>query len=170
MAETPEICTGGAFRIAADGTWFHDGAPIPRPALVRLFAHTLQRDEDGAYWLVTPVEKVPVAVEDAPFVAVELCAEGEGREARLSLRTNIDTWVAVDRDHPLVVRGDASAPRPYVVLGGGLEALVARSVYYELASRAAPGPEGPSGALSGVRLGVWSAGVFFPLVPEEMSV
>lgn len=161
MADTPEICADGAFVIKADGTWIHDGTPIPRPALVRLFASVLRRDDNGSYWLVTPVERVPVEVEDAPFVAVELAHEGGGDTAVLRMRTNVDRWVTLDADHPLIVRGAAEAPRPYVALGGGLEALVARSVYYELAELAVSGPDGTPG--------VWSNGAFFPLAPRDPS-
>ncbi len=161
MAEAPEARAGGAFRIAADGTWFHDGAPIVRPALVRLFARALRREPDGAHWLVTPAERVPVEVEDAPFLAVELAVEGSGRSARLRLRTNVGDWVVLNRAHPLIVRGDPESPRPYLALGGGLEARLARPVYYELAARAEPGPDGVPG--------VWSAGTPFPLVPDAAA-
>ena len=154
---TGDICAGGAFRIAADGTWFHDGAVISRPALVRLFATVLRRDGAGDYWLVTPAEKVAVAVEDAPFIAVETACDGAGRVAHRRFRTNVDAWVPLDRDHPLVVRADRAGPRPYLALGGGLEARLARSVYYELAGEAEAGPDGA--------LGIWSAGVFFALAP-----
>ncbi|MEX2501173.1 MAG: hypothetical protein WD336_02255, partial [Trueperaceae bacterium] len=99
--------------------------------------------------------------EDAPFVAVELSREGMGDTAVLRMRTNIDRWVTLDADHPLLMRGDPDAPRPYVALDGGLEALVARSVYYELAELAVSGPDGTPG--------VRSNGAFFALVPEVRS-
>lgn len=150
-----DVCVGGAFRIAADGTWFHDGAVIARPALVRLFATVLRRDAEGDYWLVTPAEKVAVAVEDAPFVAVETVRDGAGCAARRRFRTNVDAWVPLDGDHPLSVRTGRAGPRPYLGLEGGLEARIARSVYYELAGEAEAGPGGA--------LGIWSAGTFFPL-------
>lgn len=157
MAEPPEICAGDDFRIAADGTWYHDGAPVRRDALVRLFASVLRRDEDGRYWLVTPVEKVAVQVDDAPFVAVAAASEGVGRQASVTVTTNTGIRQRIDARHPLVVRATAAGPRPYVLLDGGLEALVARSVYYELAACAVEGPAG--------RHGIWSAGDFFPLEP-----
>jgi hypothetical protein len=103
------------------------------------------------------VEKVPVAVEDAPFIAVELIGEGKGREQRLKLRTNIGTWVTVGEDHPLILRKGDAGPRPYVALGDGLEARLSRPVYYQLAEWAEEGP--------GADPGVWSQGVFFSLVP-----
>ena len=157
MAPSPEICVSGSFRIRADGTWLHDGQVIARPALVRLFASVLRREADGRYFLVTPAERVPVEVDDAPFVAVAMEAAGAGRDSDIRLRTNVENWLRLDRDHPLVLRGDGDSPRPYVGLGGGLEALVARSVYYALAERAEPGPGGIPG--------VWSAGMFFVLAP-----
>lgn len=159
MAETPEICAGDDFRIRADGTWVHGGAPIRRAALVRLFATVLRRDADGRYWLVTPAEKVPVAVDDAPFVAVSAAFTGAGPDAVVTFTTNVGTRHALDADHPLVVRAGETGPRPYVVLDGGVEALVARSVYYELADHAETGPNG--------RAGIYSAGSFFSLEPAE---
>ena len=144
-------------KIARDGTWIHEGRPIRRLALVKLFATVLRRDGDGVYWLQTPVERGRIEVEDAPFVAVELEAAGAGSEQRLRLRTNLDQWVTVDDAHPLTLRpapeGEA-APVPYLVVRDGLEARLLRSVYYELAERA---------VAHGGRLGVWSCGRFFPL-------
>jgi uncharacterized protein len=146
-------------RIGRDGTWYHHGSPIRRPALVRLFASVLRRDGAGDHWLVTPVERGRVAVDDAPFVAVELRAEGEGEGRRLDLRTNLDAWVAVGPGHPLTVRSDAAgSPTPYVVLDGGLEARLDRAVYYELVELGVPG-----GGAHGGRFGVWSRGRFFAL-------
>lgn len=157
MAAPPEICISGAFRIRADGTWLHDGRAIARAELVRLFASVLRREASGRYFLVTPAEKVPVTVDDAPFVAVAMEAAGEGAGSEIRLDTNIGDRVILAAGYPLILRGTADSPRPYVALGDGLEALVARSVYYELAARAQPGPSGEPG--------VWSGGVFFPLAP-----
>jgi hypothetical protein len=159
MAVGPEICIEGEFRIDASGIWFHEGAPIGRREMVKLFARTLVRDDEGAYWLETPVEKVPVMVEDAPFLAVELEIQGRGAAQALRLRTNIDSWVDLGADHPLIVRAASAGPRPYVVLADGIEALVTRPVYYQLAGLAVAGPEGPE------HPGVWSGGLFFPLTP-----
>ncbi|MGR6327502.1 DUF1285 domain-containing protein [Sphingomonas sp. XXL09] len=151
----PAHCGDSAMRIAADGTWFHEGSPIGRPAMVRLFSTILRREADGRYVLVTPVEKLDIAVDDAPFVAVEMKAEGIGRDARLAFRLNTGDFVTAGRDHPLRVAGDAESPRPYLHVRGGLEALVARPVYYELVERGlADGGDTP---------GVWSGGAFFPL-------
>ena len=161
MTVSPKICIEGEFRIAADGTWFHENAPIGRAALVRLFSTVLVRDAEGAYWLETAAEKVPVLVEDAPFIAVELAARGQGKHQILRVRTNVDRWVTLGHGHSLMVRGTPAAPRPYIGLEGGLEALVARPVYYQLAdlaiARAGAHEGGP---------GVWSQGRFFPLLPE----
>ena len=160
MTMDPEICVEGEFRIDAGGNWFHDGAPIGRLKLVKLFASVLVRDGAGAYWLKTPVEKVPVVVEDAPFIAVELDVRGRAADQVLRLRTNIDNWVELGARHPLVVRAGPAGPRPYVALTGGMEALVARPVYYQLAELVVAGPDGAD------ILGVWSGGRFFSLTPS----
>jgi hypothetical protein len=163
MAAGPEICIEGEFRIDAGGNWFHEGAPIGRREMVKLFARALIRDADGAYWLKTSVEKVPVMVEDAPFLAVELKVQGRAAAQALRFRTNIDSWVDLGPDHPLIVRVASAGPRPYVALAGGLEALVTRPVYYQLAALAVAGPEGTE------RPGVWSGGAFFPLTPGGLE-
>ena len=88
-------------RIARDGTWYHQGSPIRRVALVKLFSTVLRRDDDGDYWLVTPVERGRIEVEDVPFTAVEMNVKGKGKDQVLSFRTNLDEIVNVDADHPL---------------------------------------------------------------------
>ena len=153
----PTHCGDSEMRIARDGTWFHQGSPIGRPAMVRLFSTILRREPDGAYVLVTPVEKLDIAVEDAPFTAVEMKADGEGRAARLAFRLNTGDLVTAGPDHPLRFAGTPDEPRPYLHVRGGLEALVARSLYYDLAERALAGEEEPAG--------VWSNGAFFPIAP-----
>ena len=142
-------------RIAADGTWFHEGSPIGRAPLVRLFASVLRRDADGAHRLVTPAENGVVEVEDSAFVAVEARREG----GSLRLRTNIGDWVEVGPAHPLRLAVDAGGePRPYVSLWRGLEARLLRSVFYHLAAEVEPGEwRGER------RMGVRSGGAFFPL-------
>jgi hypothetical protein len=154
---TPTHCGDSEMRIARDGTWYHQGSPIGRPAMVRLFATILRREPDGGYVLVTPVEKLDIAVEDAPFVAVEMKAEGEGPTSRLAFRLNTGDLVTAGPGHRLRFVEDADGPRPYLAVRGGMEALVARSVYYELAERAIAGGDTPAG--------VWSDGAFFPLEP-----
>jgi len=147
----PAHCGDSAMRIARDGTWYHDGAPILRPAMVRLFAGLLRREPDGRHVLVTPVEKLDIAVEDAPFVAIEVKSEGEGSARRLAFRLNTDEPVVAGPDHALRVVGD----RPYLTVRAGLEASLARPVYYELAEIALQEGGNPPG--------LWSDGVFFPL-------
>jgi hypothetical protein len=148
--------------IARDGSWWHQGAPIRRLELVKLFATVLRREADGSYWLVTPVERGRIAVADVPFVAVELEAASRGRTQRLRLRTNLDQWVMVGPDHPLRVRAselaDEGALVPYVEVRPGLEARLARAVYYQLVElgEELAGPGGP-------RFGVWAGGQFFAL-------
>jgi len=153
----PSHCGDSEMRIARDGTWYHQGSPIGRAAMVRAFSRILRREPDGGFVLVTPAEKLDIAVEDAPFVAVELKAEGEGREARLAFRLNTGELVVASAEHPLRFEEKADGPHPYLHVRGGLEALVARTVYYELAERALSGGEDPPG--------VWSAGAFFPIAP-----
>ena len=151
----PQHCGDSAMRIARDGTWFHQGSPIGRPAMVRLFSTILRREADGRHVLVTPVEKLDIEVEDAPFVAVELKSEGEGRARRLAFRLNTGDMVVAGPDHQLRFERGEDGPRPYLRVRGGLEALVARPVYYELAELAlAEGAEPP---------GLWSDGAFFPM-------
>ncbi|WP_339348342.1 DUF1285 domain-containing protein [uncultured Sphingomonas sp.] len=154
----PDHCGDSEMRIARDGTWFHQGSPIGRLAMVRAFSRILRREPDGGYVLVTPVEKLDIAVEDAPFVAVEMKAEGDGRDATLAFRLNTGEVVTAGPDHPLRFEERDDGPHPYVRVRGGLDALVSRAIYYDLAERALAGDETPPG--------VWSAGAFFPLQPE----
>jgi hypothetical protein len=150
----PDHCGDSAMRIGRDGTWYHEGSPIGRPEMVRLFSTILRREPDGGFVLVTPVEKLAIVVEDAPFVAVELKSEGEGRARNLAFRLNTGGLVIAGPEHRLrFERG----PRPYVEVRAGLDALVARPVYYELAELALA--EGATPA------GLWSEGAFFPLEP-----
>ncbi len=147
-------------RIDRSGVWYYRGSPIRRKELVCLFGSVLHRDEEGAYWLITPTEMGPVEVEDAPFLAVELYACGEGRAQVLSLRSNVDEVVTVDADHPLRVDHDPATgePSPYLHLHEGVEARLTRSVFYELVGL---GVEETVGGQR--RFGVWSCGRFFAL-------
>ncbi|MDF7775688.1 DUF1285 domain-containing protein [Sphingomonas sp. AOB5] len=156
----PTHCGHSDMRIARDGTWFHQGSPIGRVAMVKLFSTILRREADGSFVLVTPVEKLDIEVEDAPFQAVELKAEGEGERMRLAFRLNTDDLVTAGPEHAIRFEGNAEGgPRPYLHVRGGLEALVSRSVYYELAQIAlSNGSEPP---------GVWSDGAFFALEPVQ---
>ncbi len=145
-------------RIAADGTWFYLGSAIRRMALVKLFASVLSRDEDGDYWLITPVERGRITVDDAPFTAVELDVTGNGgvEASILNFRTNLDQHVEAGADHPIRVAFDPESgePRPYILVEPGLEALIRRPVYYQMVDQAME--------VDG-RTGVWSHGIFFPL-------
>jgi hypothetical protein len=147
-------------RIARDGTWFYNGSPIGRLNLVKLFSSVLRRDEQGDYWLITPAERGRIDVEDAPFVAVELTVEGSGEDQKLTFRTNLDQSVTAGPDHPIRVATDPDSgePVPYVMVRGGLEARIERSVYYELVDL---GVERQSGGQT--QIGVWSNGTFFLL-------
>jgi len=157
----PTHCGDSEMRIARDGTWYHQGSPIGREAMVRLFASILRREPDGSHVLVTPVEKLDIAVDDAPFVAVEMKAEGSGADARLAFRLNTGDLVTAGADHPLRFVEGPDGPRPYLHVRGGMEALVARPVYYELADRAIAGVDADDGAAPGI----WSDGVFFAIAP-----
>jgi hypothetical protein len=149
----PTHCGHSAMRIARDGTWFHEGSPIGRQAMVRLFSTILRREADGRFVLVTPVEKLSIDVEDAPFAAVELKTEGDGRERSLAFRLNTGDLVVAGPDNPLRFQPGENGPHPYVEVRRGLDALVVRPVYYELANLAlAEGAEPP---------GLWSGGAFF---------
>jgi hypothetical protein len=151
----PTHCGDSAMRIARDGTWFHEGSPIGRSAMVRLFSTILRREPDGSHVLVTPVEKLDIAVEDAPFLAVEVKSEGAGRERVLAFRLNTGDLVVAGPAHALRFEQRDDGPHPYLHVRAGLEALVARPVYYELAALALDeGGEPP---------GLWSGGIYFPL-------
>jgi uncharacterized protein len=151
------ICGDIGLKIARDGTWFYQGSPIGRKPLVKLFASVLRR-EDGGFYLVTPVEKVPIAVEGEPFVAVALTREGEGKEQRLTFRTNVDDVVTADAVHRIGFRAEPGGGQaPFVEVRDGLRAQLARSVYYELTALAVEADEG---------VGVWSCGAFFPFPME----
>lgn len=152
----PPHCGDSLMRIARDGTWFHEGRPITRPAMVQLFASILRREPDRGFVLVTPVEKLSIEVEDAPFVAVETRSEGEGRARSIAFRLNTGDLVIAGPDHRLRLAPARDGPHPYLTVRPGLEALVARPVYYELAEI----------ALAENAPGVWSDGVFFSLDPE----
>jgi uncharacterized protein len=150
------ICGDIGLKIARDGTWFYQGSPIGRKPLVKLFASVLRREDDGRYYLVTPVEKVSIEVEGLPYVAVEMRREGKGEAQRLTFVSNIDETAIAGPEHAI---GFEPAPKaaftPFIVMRRGLKARLARPVYYELAGLAVEGPDGEGP-------GVWSGGVFFP--------
>ncbi len=155
----PERCGPSDMRIARDGTWFYQGSPIGRPAMVKLFSTVLRREGDGSYVLVTPVEKLDIEVEDAPFIATLMTSEGEGRQRRIGFTLNTGDAVIAGPDNPIrVEQGEDGDPRPYVHVRRGLDALIVRSVYYELAEIAIEEGSEP--------VGLWSKGEFFRLSPE----
>src|SRR3954469_3759933 len=117
----PSHCGDSAMRIARDGTWYHEGSPIGRPEMVRLFSTILRREPDGSHVLVTPVEKLGILVEDAPFVAVEVKSEGEGRARRLGFRLNTGDLIVAGPAHRLRFE---TGPHPYLEVRAGLDALV----------------------------------------------
>lgn len=151
----PTHCGDSEMRIARDGTWYHQGSPIGRPAMVKLFSTILRREANGGYVLVTPVEKLDIEVEDAPFIAVEVKSEGEGDARRLAFRLNTGDLVVAGADRPLRFEDRPDGPHPYILVRNGLEALVARPVYYELANIALDEGATPPG--------LWSDGTFFPI-------
>ena len=154
------VCGNLNMRIDRNGVWHYQGSPIGRQELVKLFASVLRRDEAGDYWLITPAEIGRIEVEDAPFIAVELLRAGEGADQVLSLRTNVGKIVTVDAARPIRVVTDPETgePSPYVVMEGGVEARIARAVFYDLVGL---GHEENQG---GERMvGVWSSGAFFVL-------
>jgi len=154
----PPLCGHSGMRIARDGTWFHDGSPIGRPAMVRLFSTILRREGDGTHVLVTPVEKLGIDVESTAFRAVEMHCEDHGRERRIALKFDSGDAVIVGPKHPLSVIEAGHGPSPRVAVRHGLEAELSRTLYYELAEIALAEGEDPPG--------VWSNGSFFPLEPK----
>ena len=155
----PAHCGDIDIVIKRDGTWFHEGTPIGREPLVRLFSTVLRKDPDG-FHLVTPVEKMKISVEDAPFIAVRVDRDGEA----LRFSTNVGDEVEAGPDNAIRVDADPATgePRPYLHVRRGLDARIRRPVFYELVEMAQERdtPEGP-------RLGVWSNGAWFPVGPAR---
>lgn len=158
----PPYCGDIGLTIRRDGTWNYQGSAIGRPALVKLFSSILRKDADGRTYLVTPAERVDVAVEDAPFLAVELAVSGMGEAQSLTFRTNVDDVVTVDRDHPIRFcrQEPAGGLKPYILVRGRLEALVTRAVYLDLVALAVPKDEGGPA-------GLWSGGVWWEMSAAE---
>jgi len=159
----PPFCGDLDMRIAADGTWFYLKTPIGRPALVRLFSSVLKR-EGGKFYLVTPVEKVGITVDDAPFTAVEMKLEGEGVARVLNFRTNVDDWVAAGPDHALrfAPEEETGGLKPYLHVRRDLWALVTRALFYDLVEL------GEEREVDGRRMfGVVSGGEFYVMAPAD---
>lgn len=151
----PERCGDSRMRIGRDGTWYHDGRPIQRSALVRLFSTILRREPDGRHVLVTPVEKLDIEVEWTAFRATSMRSEGEGRERQIAFALDSGAAVMLDSAHPLRIVATEQGPSPRLLVRSGLEAELARPVYYELADIALSEGAEPAG--------VWSNGTFFRL-------
>ena len=154
----PEFCGDLDMRIARDGTWFYLGTPIGRPKMVRLFSTILRKDGDD-YFLVTPVEKVGITVDDAPFVAIDFEVAGTDQEQTLTFLTNVGDSTVAGPDAPIrVVRDpDTGEPSPYVIIRANLEALIDRKSFYRLVE---------IGAHHEGWFGLWSGGEFFGLIPS----
>jgi len=154
----PEFCGDLDMRIARDGTWFYLGTPIGRFELVRLFSSILKLEE-GKYFLVTPVEKVGITVDDAPFVAVDFEATGMGADQVLRFTTHVGDDVTAGASHPIRVERDAitGEPSPYVMVRAGLEALIDRKSFYRLVDL---------GTHHEGWFGLWSSGRFFGVIPS----
>ena len=155
----PPFCGDLDMRIARDGTWFYLGTPIGRKELVRLFATILRKDADK-YFLVTPVEKVGITVDDAPFVAVDFETNGTGTKQILQFETNVGDFTTASSENPIRVVRDAETgePSPYVHVRAGLEALIDRKSFYRLVE---------IGAHHDEWFGLWSSGTFFPIIPSS---
>ena len=153
----PDHCGDSEMRIARDGTWYHQGTPITRPAMVRLFSTVLRREPDGSHTLVTPVEKLAIEVERTAFRATQMTMSGDGDARRIGLTLDSGDALIVGRDHPLIVQDTADGPSPRVAVRFGLEAELARPLYYELAEIALVEGHDPPG--------IWSDGQFFALAP-----
>lgn len=158
----PPFCGDLDMEIRADGTWFYMGTPIGREALVRLFSTVLRKDEDGKTYLVTPVEKVGIRVEDAPFLAVEMSRTERDGQQVLTFRTNVGDVVEAGAEHELhfVIHGENNELKPYLHVRGRLEALVSRAVMYDLVEL------GETVAIDGVEMFcLRSGGSTFPIMP-----
>jgi uncharacterized protein len=138
----PETCGDIDIVIRADGSWVHEGSPIGRPEMVRLFSSVLRKDEDGETYLVTPVEMMRIRVEDAPFLAVEMDRGERGGDALLTFRTNVGDVVEAGPDHPIRVSSTAEGFVPYLLVRGRLEARLTRALAVELADLVEETPEG----------------------------
>jgi hypothetical protein len=159
----PPFCGDIDMRIAADGTWFYLKTPIGRPALLKLFASVLKREGDK-YFLVTPVEKVGITVDDAPFLAVEIMVEKRADGRILNFRTNLDEWVACGPEHALRFEPESATGglKPYLHVRRGLWAKVTRALFYDLVGL------GEEREIAGERVfGVMSMGAFFIMAPAE---
>ena len=153
------ICGDVDIRIASDGVWFHEGRPILRKKLVKLFASVLKRKSNGEYWLITPAEQARIKVDEAPFIVVEMIVKRKNEDQGIVLRTNIDQYITVDSDHPVYVSKRPNGEyAPYLLISDGLTALINRTVYYQMAELCMERVSS-----KGSQTGIWSEGSFFTL-------
>ena len=155
----PERCGHSHMRIARDGTWYHEGQPIQRPAMIRLFSTVLRREPDGRHVLVTPVEKLDIDVDATAFRAIEMRSEGEARGRRIAFRLDSGDAVILGPEYPLRMVPTDHGPSPRLLVRHGLEAELTRALHYELAELALGEGANPPG--------IWSSGIFFPLEERE---
>jgi len=155
----PPFCGDLDIHIAKDGSWSYLGSPINRFELVKLFSSILKK-EDGKYYLVTPVEKVGITVEDAPFVAVDYDVDSAGEDQCLTFTTHVGDTVVAGPDHPIriIIDPETDEPSPYILVRANLEARIDRKSFYRLVDIATH---------HGDWFGIWSGGQFFPLIPSE---
>ncbi len=159
----PPFCGDIDMRIARDGTWFYQGTPIGRPGLVKLFSGILKK-EAGKFFLVTPVEKVGITVDDAPFLAIDFDVAGEGPAQVVTFTTHVGDTVTLDAEHVLRVERDpvSGEPSPYIHVRAGLEALIDRKSFYRLVDLCVHTKDAGKDWF-----GLWSSGRFFPVIPSE---
>ena len=156
----PEHCGDIGLEIKSDGSWLYMGTPIGRKRIVKLFSRILRKEKDGSYDLVTPVEKISITVEDAPFIANYVQISGENDERNLKFFTNVEDSIIASKNFPIRVEINPKTlePSPYVLIRRNLEAKISRSVFYELVDIAENHRK---------KFGVWSGGEFFPFVNSE---
>lgn len=152
----PDYCGDIGMKIARDGQWYYDNSPIGRKKLVRLFSTILRHDKDGEHYLVTPVEKIRIEVEDAPFIATLMQVSGSGQNQVLRFETNVGDFTEAGPEHAMrfEIDPESGEPSPYVHVRARLEALISRAVFYDLVEL---------GVVEGDKFGVWSHGIFFPI-------
>lgn len=157
----PPFCGDLDMHIKRDGIWYYHGSPIGRKSMVRLFASVLRRDDDQCYYMVTPVEKMRIRVDDVPFIATTVTVSSSGAQTQLDFETNVGDQLRAGSSHPLrfVINAETDEPMPYIRVRGRLDARISRPAFYELIAHAVEADYQATRYL-----GVWSDGVFFPIV------
>ena len=149
-------------RIAADGTWYYLGTPINRPAMTQLFASIMRLEDDGRHYLVTPVEKCAITVDDAPFLAIAMSVSGAGKDRQFRFVTNVGDEFTINDEHPIRFQITDAVAKPYLTVRSGLEALASRQVYYDLMQYCEE--QSRNGK---TWLGLWSSATFWPIAPSN---